>query len=466
MGKKMKVVIFGAGISGLSLAWFLKKKFKSSIDLTIIEKDSYSGGYIKSLKKAGFLFELGPRSCRTAGNGVKTLQLIEDLNLTKEVVVASPFAKKRYVYLDQRMEQAPGSFFSLFKSPLTKGLFKALIFDLFGKYKSSDDDPSIHEYASKKFSPEIADNLFDPLTSGIYAGNISKLSFKSCFPYLHELENAHGSLIWGMFLNKKKINEIFSPFVKNLKKHKIFSLKNGMQTLTDVLSKELKGHILFSAEIENLRILNDSTKIFLKNKEVIHADYVFSSLSPHDLKTLLPEGKMKEILTEFHSTSVAVVSLGFKKDVLKTKGFGYLIPSKEKEDILGVVFDSSVFNQQNRKADETRLTVMLGGSHMRDFERKTEDDFLKMSKNALVKHLGIKDVPDVSHVYIAKNAIPQYLVGHGERLQKLKKACPEHFQVLGSCYFGVSVNDCIANSEHSANEFFKSLYDSQSLHPF
>lgn len=447
-----KIVILGAGISGLSLGWYLKKRFKNSLDLTMIEKNKTAGGWIKTIEKEGFLFELGPRSCRTAHNGVKTLQLVEELNLMDQVILPNPLQKKRYIYKDQKLIEIPSGILSLFSSPLKTSFFYAFYRDLFGKKALRVDDESIDEFAKRKFGSEIAKIFFDPLTSGIYAGNSRGLSLKSCFPILYELEQEYDSILKGMILKKRKIDEM-STFVQQTKKHPLFSFKNGMQTLTSALSQQLHSHLLFSSDMTKLDIGPSQTTLYFKTRPPIVADHVFSTIAPHHLAPLITLSPLNSYLNEFESASVAVVSLGFKTQVIKNQGFGYLIPSNENEEILGVVFDSFVFKEQNRSSNETRLTVMIGGDRFINFHRYNEDDFLNIALKAIRKHLNIETLPDVSHVRIARNAIAQYYVGHEKRVQAVQAVTPPHFQLLGSSFYGVSVNDCIAKSRIIAENF-------------
>lgn len=438
----MKVVVIGAGISGLALGYYLKKKYGDTIDLKIIEKNAIVGGYIKTIEKEGFLFELGPRSCRTKGAGIYTLQLIEDLKLESEVINEDPIASNRYVHMNKKLVKLPNGFFSLFKSPLTKGIFTAFFTDFFKFSKRRQEDESIHEFSMRKFGVTIADFMFDPLTSGVYAGNTQKLSLKSCFPILYEWEVKYGSLLRGMIFSSKK-KEILSPFVCKMMKKSLISFKGGMQTLTSALGVSLEKHILCSTKIQKIECFENVGKVYLEDGSIMQADYIFSTVCHKALSGMLEDCELKKILNQFHSTTVAVVSFGFKKKILEIQGFGYLIPSKEKEDILGVVFDSLVFKEQNRFADETRLTVMIGGDHMKNFDSHSDSDFLEMAKRAIHKHLKFNDEPFVSHVEIIKNCIPQYLVGHSEKLSGIQGVTPSCLKLLGSSFYGVSVNDCI-----------------------
>jgi len=443
-----KIVIIGAGISGLSLGWFLKKKYVDNLELTILEQSAISGGYIKTIKKDDFIFELGCRSCRTAGNGLKTLQLIEDLNLESEVIIADSTAKNRYIYKNKKLECIPRGILPCLKSKLMPGLFKAVCSDLFKKKRSrSQKEETIYEFINRRFSKDFAINLFDPLSTGIYAGDIRKLSLKSCFPMIYELEHTHRSIIKGMVFQKKPIDLTLSPFIQKLLKTSIFSLKGGMQTLTHALSEHLKENILYDTNITKLEIKTNETTIHLMNGTIISPDIVYSTIPAKNLSEILSHHELTGILKQFTATSIATVSFGFKELDLKTEGFGYLIPSIEKESVLGAVFDSSVFKELNQSDKETRLTFMIGGAHMDDFDRYNEDNFLDRALKAKLEHLKINEIPNSIHVEILRNAIPQYLIGHSEKVSLVQGLCPSHLKILGSSFFGVSVNDCVAQSK-------------------
>lgn len=448
------IVILGAGITGLALGWFLKRDFGSKIKITILEKSNRSGGWIESIEKNGFLFDLGPRSCRSGGNGITTLKLIEELNLQNEVIVAARSAHQRYLYRGQRLQKLPSNLLAMLFSPLTRGLWPALYRDW--RTPSIDvEDESIYAFMSRRFSKELAEQFMDPLVSGIYAGDIHRLSLKSCFPLLHQWEQSHGSVVRGMMFAKKKIEEPCSAFVKKMKNHALFSFQKGMETLPRHLEKHLQGEIQFKSCVTALDFMGKGVNVQLLDGSLLHADHVYSTISSEALASLVRphHPKLADSLSSIFSTSVAVVNVGYRKKVLQEMGFGYLIPSLEKENILGVVWDSCVFPQQNQFKAQTRLTVMIGGAHLSDFQQFTPNDFLEMALKALKKHLLIDENPDVTCVKIASAAIPQYVLGHEKRLSYIKNEMAQlssHITSLGSSYSGVSVNDCIAQAERAS----------------
>jgi oxygen-dependent protoporphyrinogen oxidase len=427
-----QIVILGAGISGLTAAWYLKKKHGSTIEITVVEKTSRPGGWIQTEEVEGFLFEKGPRSCRTKGNGRATLELIEELGLQAQVIGSHPEASQRYLYLEKQLQKLPTSFVSLPFSTTLKGWMKAAWRDL-RTAAGPPSDQSIYEFFTRRIGAEWTDRFIDPLVAGIYAGDIHRLSIQSCFPLFYEWEQKQGSLIKGAFCQLKK-SPSSSAFVKKMEKFPIFSFKKGMATLPQALNEQLDAHMIFNVSALKMEPSPEGVKVFLSDGRVIDAHQVISTLPPTDLPY----------------ATVAVVNIGFRQSLLKEKGFGYLIPSKEKEAVLGCVFDSCVFPEQNGP-QETRLTVMLGGAHHPQVSQWTNRECLAFAQSALSRHLGINAMPDAISVSIAHQAIPQFEVGHGQWVANYKKQYESaRFKFLGSAFSGVAVNDCIAYAKELA----------------
>lgn len=445
---KPHVVVIGSGISGLALGWFLKSHFKDSITLSILEKSSRVGGWIRSNRKDGFLFEEGPRSCRSAGNGLATLQLIEELGLQSEVLPASSHARKRYLYCDGTLQSLPNHLLTFLCSPLTRGVVPALMKEWLIA-PSKEDDESIYQFISRRLNPNIANCLIDPMVNGIYAGNIHHLSMRSCFPEMYRWEQQEGSLCKGILRQMFKGSSGLPS---------IFTLRSGMETLVSKLFEKLKDHIHLNCEATSL--LQNSSQMTINLKTAgqegaskITADRVFIALPSHAAVRLFlrSHSDIASLTQQFTTAGVAVVNVGWKKNVLKNQGFGYLVPSYEKEDILGVVWDSSAFPGQNSYSEETRLTVMLGGSHRPDILLQSEHEIAESALKALKKHMDIEIPPDAIHVSRIQNAIPQYLVGHHKKLSELESLISKHFDsrvvLAGSSWYGVAVNDCIAKAK-------------------
>lgn len=450
---KKHFVILGAGISGLALGWFLKRRFQDDISLTILEKDARAGGWIRTIEFEDFLFEEGPRSCRSKGAGVATLQLIEELGLAQNVISASPHSQKRFLYFESKLQPLPTGLISFLSSPLMRGMLPAL----WKEWKVPPnhlEDESVYEFISRRLSADIAERLIDPMTSGIYAGDIRQLSIRACFPKMYEWEQVYGSLIQGALSRNSKNTQYLSPFVKTMLKSPIFSFKDGMETLIHRLTAQLGDALSLNSNVKNIKIQPDKVDVICENGTAFGADHVFLAI-PSAVAASLFNPSLHVQWDKTPATSVVVVNVGWKRKLLKQEGFGHLIPSSQKEDVLGMVWDSSVFPQQNRSAEETRVTVMLGGARKPDLTSLSENKFIEYALDAIERQLGIEANPDALQVKLACNAIPQYHVGHLGRLssleQSLKKISP-HLTLLGSAWYGVAVNDCIAKAKAIAQQ--------------
>lgn len=363
----MKIIIVGGGITGLSAAWYAQTKHPDA-HITLFEKQDRLGGWIRTSSEGGFLFEKGPRTFQ-ASRSAHLLKLLEELEI--KTIASDPTAAKRFILQKGKLKSV-GSFLP--------GLIPSLIRECFVKPTDKEDE-SIYDFAARRFSPKIAETLFDPLTLGIYAGDIHKLSVRACFPMFHQMEKEHGSLVKAMLFRKKS------------SKKGLFTIPTGMETLVDVLQKKLNCEFVLNTEVE--KIEKDHA---LVNGKEIHADLVINALPPSVPKK-----------------SLWVVNMAYNEDVLPKKGFGYLVPSKEKEGILGVIFDSAIFPEQNQP-NQTRLTAMV---------REEALEPLEITLKAMDRHLNIQSGPAYSSVFLAKDAIAQFNIGCGLTAGVSVDACVE-----------------------------------------
>ena len=305
-------------------------------------------------------------------------------------------------------------------------------------------DESIHDFTVRRFGKDVLDRLINPLTQGIYAADPSELSIRSCFGALKNYEDKYGSVtsgVWNEVIKKKKDPNVLLP------KSSLFTLKGGVETLVTALKKQNSCSIEYGQEVESLSHKNGKFTVKTQDKVWI-AESVFIALPvnqvPNVLKELLP-GIAKE-LSGVASSSITSVLVGFKKDVLPLKGFGYLVPTGENLLILGAVFDSKSFSEK----EETRITIMLKGSGYTLKEIETQVSL------SLEKHLKISSSPDLLHVHVSENAVPKFLVGHKDKMafvdRDLKRAYPDLY-LLGNYLQGVSVSDCIKRSKKQVEEW-------------
>lgn len=446
------VAILGAGISGLATAWFLKQLAGSRIKITLIEKSQRPGGWIQTLQKEGFLFEQGPRSCRTKGIGQETLALIEALNLQDQVILPHRDSNNRYLYDGQRLQRLPKRLWEVPFHPLTRNCLKAMWRD-WRMPKRQEEDESIHSFFSRRLGTAWTENLVDPFVSGIYAGDCRRLSLKSCFPLFDQWEQQQGSLLRGAWFDCPVAIEK-NPFVQKMQSFSMFSFRDGMETLPRALARELKSDLLLGKTVKGLNFDAQHAYIELEHGEQLVVDHVISTLSTDCLAALFPvHSSLATALGALRYASVTVINLGFQQEVLPLKGFGYLVPSQVGLQVLGCVWDSSVFPQHNL-GNQTRLTVMMGGMCHPEVEHMSDDALIEQALIVSRQHLKIRIDPRVIQIKKAHHAIPQFEVGYSIWKNEIQEFLRSHYPrltVSGSAWSGVSINDCIAQGRHTAS---------------
>ena len=389
----MKILILGGGISGLTAAWAYRKKYPDA-KITLLEKERRLGGWIQTSLTGGCLFEQGPRTFSTS-RCKRLLELIREMGLEKDLIFSHPDAKKRFLWSGGKLKSV-SSFLPRLLLPLLLEPFQP---------KGVKDDESIYDFAARRFGVFAAETLFDPLTLGIYGGDIRKLSIRSCFP-------------WLFFKEQKRGFVLMKPGAGG----PLFTLQGGMSQLIERLAERAQVDVQFGSQVEEIR-----QNGVIANGTFYPAEKIVSALPGHVI------GALTGLWTDFPQKDLWIVQLAYQGDILPKKGFGYLVPTKEGENLLGMIWDSSVFPQQNR-TQETRVTGMM---------RKGSVEALQ---EAMARHLKVFDRPFFSTATLAKGAIPQFEVGYHKRLAQFQEEMSAHFPqtiLVGNYLKGPSVDACI-----------------------
>ncbi|CAI5744032.1 unnamed protein product [Peronospora destructor] len=488
------VVVLGGGISGLSFAYFLRQTLAKTIANTtrihVVDADSVAGGWVRTAKRDKFLFEEGPRGFRPSRNGAEMLRLVEQLELQDKMQAVDPAAHARYILRNCKVEKLPSSMREALRWPLSLAVARAALRELFVK-PSTVQDESVYMFMARRFSPLVAERLLDPVASGIFGGDITKLSMRSCFPMLMDLERDYGSVVKGMLLGGAKGDDTLldgtkkSEFVRKHEKAVSVSFTDGMSTLIEALADNIHADPMAELQLntkvtrvvvhgQNKTLLSKGLNFVVESKdpqsgevrEPIKASHVFSTIPACYLAPVVKDSApgLAEALNEIEYVDMGVVHVGYHEKVLATDGFGYLIPSAEREKVLGVVFDSNTFPMQNGENQmQTRLSVMSGGAHFREVASLPEGELERNAVDALKRHLGITRKPDYVRAMALTNGIPQYNVGFSQTLQRIEKQAARSTPGLfigGNSFYGIGLADCVTNSKLLALKYAKSVVSS------
>ena len=449
----VKVAIVGAGISGLATAHAILER-EPRASLSVFEAGSRAGGkVITERTEEGYLCEWGVNAF--LDKSPPTLELCRKLGL--EVLPADVSAKKRFVFSEgalHKLPEKPPEFFS--SKLLSLGGRLRVVGEVFsGRAKKPDE--TLAEFGARHLGKEAFEKLIDPMASGVFAGDARVMSVKSCFPRIREVEDEYGSLIRGLIKLQKAAR-------KEGKKDKpgpgpggiLTSFEDGMSVMTDTLAAGLDSRVRYNSAVQGIGKSGDGYSVYLDGSAEEHFDRVVLASPAYAQAAMLAELSpgIAELVGGIGYPSLAVVCLGYRRDDVAgdMDGFGFLVPSREKRDILGTVADSYVF--PNRAPEgHVLLRTMIGGARSSELAHLPDDRLLDVVRSNLKDIMGVTADPVFAKIYRHERAIPQYLVGHEDRLQAIAGEL-ESFPGLvmtGNAFRGVSLNDCVVNARATAN---------------
>ena len=461
MTSQRRVAVVGAGISGLAVAWWLHR---SGIEVIVLEKDDQVGGTMKTLQDNGWLVEQGPNSALETTPLFSTM--FEQLGLLNHLKYANPSAKKRYILRGGRIHVLPMSPLSFLFSPLWSpgGKLQLLKEPFIGK---SDKEESVAEFVARRLGREFLDYAVNPFVGGVFAGNPEELSVQTAFPKLYALEKNHGGLIKGMIKGRKE-RAARSETAKD--RARMFSFSGGMQILPLYLAHALEGRVLTQCRVTGIdkRVPDYSNGLYSIRYSLAgtassaEVDAVVLCVPARAAANLIKgfSGPLATRLEEISYPPLAEVFLGFRGDQIGNSldGFGFLVPGKEKRQILGTIWSSSLFAGR-APAGHVALTTFVGGSRQPELVAREDSDLIRLVTDELRSIIGVKGDPVFSRITKWKEAIPQYRLGYGNVLASLDEFEMQNPGMYFCCNYrnGISVGDCVMSSERVASRIRTSL---------
>ncbi|WP_066250828.1 protoporphyrinogen oxidase [Neobacillus drentensis] len=466
--EKKKVVIIGGGITGLATAYYLQKEIKEKslpFEVKLIEASNRFGGVINTVKKDGFIIEKGPDSI--LARKASALKLIKEVGLEDKVVANT--AGKSYIYARGKIHSMPEGAFMGIPTQVTpfalSGLFSPL-----GKLRAAGDfilpkgkekaDQSLGEFFRRRLGDEIVDNLIDPLLSGIYAGDIDRLSLMSLFPMFYHMEQKHRSLVLG--LKKTMPTPPKSAKKEPSKKGMFISLSTGLETLIDEVVKRLdEGTVSKGTPVE--KIVKDQSRytITLANGTVEQADSVVIATEHFHAKKMLSEYSFMKKFEEMTSFSVANVAMAFPKSAIKQdiEGTGFLVSRNSDFRITACTWTHKKWPGTTPK-DMALLRSYVGKPNDQAAVDLSDEEIINIALRDLNKTMNITEKPLFHVVTRWKQAMPQYNVGHIERMKSVKESLTKELPgvfLAGGSYEGVGIPDCIDQGEAAVKKVLEFL---------
>ncbi|HLR59723.1 MAG TPA: protoporphyrinogen oxidase [Pseudogracilibacillus sp.] len=461
------ILIIGGGITGLSTAYYLKKEIQNKnlpYSIKLVEASDRLGGKIETVKKEGFTIERGPDSFLS--RKPPTLNLIKSLGMEDQLVRNS--TGQAYVLVKGKLHKIPSGSFMGIPIHLKPFLFSGLVspigklragFDLVKKKSAPAKDQPLGTFFRYRFGDELVENLIEPLLGGIYSGDLDKMSLMATFPDFYETEQKYGSLIKGLQATKPK------PLSKKEKKNRpgaFFALKNGFESLVVELGKQFtEDEVTLNCAVDHVEKKAEHYNVLFDNGTVYQADSIVVATPHNTLPKMFSEYSYFDHFKAMPQTSVANVALAFDKTAIKKDldGTGYVVSRNSDFRITACTWTHKKWAHA-APDDKILLRTYVGRPDDQDVVNLSDDEIIEVVLNDLNKTMKINKDPLFTVVTRFKNKMPQYTVGHTDRVRETKAEMVSSLPgvyIAGSSLSGVAVPDCIEQGEEAVESVLQYL---------
>lgn len=464
-----KVAIIGAGISGLTTAYKLKSSGLSDLEIKVYEKNPRVGGTILTERISGFTIEGGPDCFITEKPW--TLELAKEIGLTSRLIGTIPEKRKTFVLSKGRLHPIPEGLILMIPTKILPLLMSSLFtipgkirmgMEIFIPAKKVQNDESLAQFITRRFGKEALNKIAEPLVAGVHAGDPETMSVKSSFPRFIEMEKKYRSLILGML---KMRRELRKKYGNQQEKSMFMTFVSGLSELIEKLENLVgRDSIMLNREIKNIYKKYKGFNVMFGDGKEEYFDSVILAVPSYvsaDIVRNTSPG-LSNLLQKIPFISTATVTFVYKLDNFNhpLDGYGFVIPSAEKRKIMAVTWTSSKFKY--RVPDGfVMLRCFAGGAKNQEMVELKDNELVKIVKHELFEIMGIKSEPYMIKIYRWQKAMPQYILGHDDNLQKIEQKLTElpGLFLTGSSYRGIGISDCIKNATETAQkvvEFIKS----------
>ena len=426
-----RVTIIGGGIAGVTAAWQLQRL---GVDFSLHEASGRLGGTVETVRQDGFIVELGPDGWVSDKPWAR--QLAIELGLEDELIGSNDGTRVTYILSDGKLVPMPDGMRMMVPTDLAalenSPLFSAEARAAYAREPeraeelragSPREDESVADFVERHFGREVLNKLAAPLLSGVFGGDVAKLSARAVMPMFVQMEREHGSLI--VALRARQRASAATPIFT--------TLRSGTQTLIDRMVTDLPP--------SSIR-LNSPIGRLDRRGEVIVATpaHVTRKL----LAGLLP--RLSELL-EIEASSAVVVAFAFDQTFELPQGFGFLVPPGSASSLLAVTFVDQKYDGRAPKGCRM-MRAFFGGASAPGIAAQSEDEIIALAFAELEKILGALPAPLFSIVRRWPSSLPQYAVGHLERTREIQRMVLEvkGLHLLGNAYHGVGLPDLVRDA--------------------
>jgi oxygen-dependent protoporphyrinogen oxidase len=447
------VVIVGGGLSGLSVAYRLTRA-APDISVTVLDPQPRVGGNIVTEDHGGFRVECGPNGFLDSKPFLT--RLCVDLGLTERAVPASDASRKnRYLFLGDKLRRLPRGPFSLLTSPLLslKSKWKILTEPWRKPPPHIDPDETVSQFIARRTTQQVADVFGDAMVTGIHGGDPTMLSVAATFPRLVQMEREAGSIVRGFNRAAKERRANAKATGEKPMPVRMWSFREGLQEIIGAFEHHLGKSLLPGVRVVSIEESAGVTQWEVRGeRRSWGADAVVLACPAYEQAAILNDldPELANEVAAIPYNRIAVVALGYRQQDCpgSQDGFGYIAPQNTRRDVLGVQWCSSIFPDR-APPGSVLWRALCGGVHRAEMVDWDDDTLAKAVHEEIKLAMGVTGEPYFRRIVRWHAAIPQYVVGHVERVARIDSLTTKHAGLFlgGNAYRGVAMSDCAEQGE-------------------
>ncbi len=431
----MRIAIVGAGISGLTTAFYVKRA-RPAWGVTIFDAEHAPGGTMYTAEVEGFRFEAGGNGFLS--NKPDSQQLVEDAGADHLLLPSSDLARRRFIYTDglHPLPESPPAFL---KTKLIgwPAKLRVAMEPLIPRRKKTTPE-TLQQFGYRRLGKGFTDVFLDAMVAGIYATTPDKVSVEAAFPLVVALEREHGGLFRGMLARRKKQTGPGGI---------LMSFRGGVSALIEHLHEIIDGEWRLGEPVTG--VLRQGSRYVLRTPsdtpEFDRVVIASPSYAAAEMVGDLDAGLGKRIGAIDYSP-VAVVGFGYRQPDQQLPGFGLLTTTSAKLPVLGVLWDSSIF--PDRAPEGSRiLRLIIGGQRNPELVDQDEQGLIRTALEGVRATMNMTAEPDVTYVKRWPRGIPSYAPGHVAQVDAIFERLASHrgLYLNSNAYRGIAMNDCVRN---------------------
>ena len=466
-----RVAIIGGGISGLAAAFKLRELAavgERALEVVLFERGTSLGNALGTVREDGFVMETGADSF--LAEKPWALDLAKRLGIEQELTGTRERFRKTHVVRDGHLVEIPEGF-TLLAPTRFLPVFRSPLFSLRGKLRMAmeplipprraDGDESLASFVSRRVGREVLERVAQPLAAGIHTADPDSLSLEATMPRFLEMERRHGSVFRGL---RALAPPTASNGTSGARWGLFVSFRDGMRTLVDALAARLDGCVRLGADVIALARIDSGKRwrLVLADNSTFETEALLLATPAFGAARLLEHcaPDLAHLLADIKYSSVATVNLAYRTSDCPhlPESFGFVVPAIERRKIIAATFSSRKFD---RRAPEgaVLMRAFLGGALHEQTMELSEEAMVAAVREEFSALLGLNADPILGRVRRWPNAMPQYSVGHLERVTRIEREVLElpNLTLAGAAYRGVGIPDCIHSGERAAEAVFKRL---------